>query len=72
MHMLQNFYYKEKPMSTIPDLGQANETCDGVKQVKWDPNPPNKWSKAKINENKRDRKYTIVLDNVNVVYWLSD
>ena len=24
----------------IPDFGNSHETCGGVKQVKWDPNPP--------------------------------
>ena len=40
-------------MTAIPDLGQAHETCGGVKQVYCYSKPsPNKWSKEKNKENK--------------------
>ena len=39
-------------MTTIPDLGQANETSGGVKLVKWAPNPPQRVVKGKNKENK--------------------
>ena len=28
--MQQNILHKDKPMATIPDLGQAHEKCDVV------------------------------------------
>ena len=47
-----------KPMTTIPDLGQAHETCGGVKLVKCNPNPPPTidWSKEKFQENKSSKR----------------
>ena len=39
--------------NTSPDLRPANDTCGGVKLVKWDPNPPQlgvKRIKSKQNE----------------------
>ena len=38
-------------MTSIPDSGQAHETCGGVKLVQWDPNPPPTNGQRKIKEN---------------------
>ena len=33
MYIKQNNKYKDKPMATISDLGQAHEICGGVELV---------------------------------------
>jgi len=39
-------------MTTIPDLGQTHDACDGVKLDWRDPNPPPTNGQGKVNRNK--------------------
>ena len=55
--MFQNIKHKDKPLTIILDLGQANRTCGGVKLVQCVPYPPQRLVRGKIKDQERhDRR----------------
>ena len=48
MSMLQYNKNKDKPLSTISDVGHRQVRSGGIKLVKWVPNPPQRAVKETI------------------------
>ena len=53
MYMLYNIKHKDKPVTTIPDLGQAHVHVVGLKQFNGYPTLPQNGAKEKIKSDKR-------------------
>ena len=51
--------HKDKPMTSIPHVGQTHDICGWIKLVKWDRNHPQQMVKGKIKEVVSLRKYLI-------------